>query len=75
MGRPQEKWALEEKRAQRFTRKLKRINIAAITGGLCIFLLLISVGTIKGIPREKALAPQFMSIDMRRWDRRTNCRY
>jgi uncharacterized protein YjbI with pentapeptide repeats len=67
VGRPQEKWALEEKRARRFTGKLKKINIAAITGGLCVFLLLLSVGTIKGIPREKALAPQFMTIDIRRW--------
>lgn len=67
VGRPQEKWAIEEKRSRRFTGKLKRINIAALTGGFCAFLLLLSVGTIKGIPREKALAPQFMSIDIRRW--------
>ncbi len=66
VGRPQEKWAVEGKRA-RFTGKLKEINIATLIGGFCVFLLLLSFGTVKGIPREKALAPQFMSFDIRRW--------
>ena len=67
VGRPQEKWAIEEKPVRRFTDKLKTINFAILTGGFCVFLLLLSVGTIKGIPREKSLAPQFMSFDVRRW--------
>ena len=67
VGRPQEKWALEEKPVRRFTDKLKTVNFAAVTGGFCVFLLLLSVGTLKGIPREKALAPQFMTFDVRRW--------
>ena len=66
VGRPQEKWAVEGKRV-RFTGKLKEINIATLIGGFCVFLLLLSFGTVKGIPREKALAPQFMSFDIRRW--------
>ena len=67
VGRPQEKWALEERRVWRFTGKLRKVNVAALTGCFCVFLLLLSFGTIKGIPREKALAPQFMSFDIRRW--------
>jgi len=66
VGRPQEKWAVEGKRT-RFTGKLRKINVASLTAGFCVFLLILSFGTIQGIPREKALAPQFMSFDVRRW--------
>jgi len=67
VGRPPERWAIEEKPGRRFREKLKSLNFAAVTGGFCVFLLLLSVGTIKGIPREKELAPQFMAGDIRRW--------
>ncbi len=66
-GRPQERWAVERKWTQRLVAKVKAINpvtVAVVCGAL---LMLISAGTIAGVPRDQARAPQFGAANIRRW--------
>ena len=67
VGRPDEKWNAEPSRAQRIVEKLKRTNPAAVALGLAVFLVLVSAGTIAGVPHEKSRAPQYSAANVRRW--------
>ncbi len=71
VGRPQGKMGDRREKRARFTGKLKEINIANVDRpGFCVFLLLLCFGTVKGIPREKALAPQFAVNSIYGWKRK-----
>jgi uncharacterized protein YjbI with pentapeptide repeats len=67
VGRPQERWALETKWANRAISRVRAIH--PITGGatLGIVLLLMSVGVILGVPHDRLRAPQYGLTNIRRW--------
>jgi uncharacterized protein YjbI with pentapeptide repeats len=66
-GRPQERWALENKWANRAIARVKAIH--PITGGatLGVVLLLMSGGVIFGVPHDRPRAPQYGLTNIRRW--------
>jgi len=67
VGRPQEHWAMERKWAQRCIRKLKAISPFSVATVFGIALLLLSAGTIAGVPHERSRAPQYGAGSIRRW--------
>lgn len=67
VGRPQEKWAVEWRQAQRVVEKIKSVNPMKLAGVLGFILILLSAGTIKGVPHEHTRAPQYSAVSIRRW--------
>jgi len=67
VGRPQEKWAIEWRQAQRIVEKVKAINPMKLAGLLGFVLILLSAGTIAGVPHERSRAPQYSAASVRRW--------
>lgn len=67
VGRPQEKWAVEWRQAQRVVEKVKAINPMKLAGVLGFILILLSAGTIGGVPHERSRAPQYSPASIRRW--------
>jgi uncharacterized protein YjbI with pentapeptide repeats len=67
IGRPQEKWAVEWRQAQRIVENIKAINPMKLAGVLGFILLLLSAGTIGGVPHDHARAPQYSAASIRRW--------
>lgn len=67
VGRPDEKWTTEPNWAQRTFHTFKRANPAAVALVIGIFLILVSAGTIAGVPHEKSRAPQYSAGSIRRW--------
>ncbi len=67
VGRPQEKWAVEWRQAQRVVEKVKAINPMKLAGVLGFILILLSAGTIDGVPHERSRAPQYSAASIRRW--------
>lgn len=67
VGRPQEKWAVEWRQAQRVVEKIKSINPMKLAGVLAFILILLSAGTIEGVPHEHSRAPQYSAASIRRW--------
>lgn len=67
VGRPQEKWAVEWRQAQRVVEKVKAINPMKLAGVLGFILILLSAGTIAGVPHERSRAPQYSAASIRRW--------
>jgi len=67
VGRPQERWAFERNWTQRLSGKLKAISPAAVAGALGVVLILLSIGTIAGVPHDRSRAPQYGVTNVRRW--------
>jgi len=67
VGRPQERWEFERKWAQRLAKKLKSISPATVAAGLGAVLVLLSIGTILGVPHDRNRAPQYGVTNVRRW--------
>jgi uncharacterized protein YjbI with pentapeptide repeats len=67
IGRPQEKWAVEWRQAQRVVEKIKAVNPMKLAGVLVFVLILVSAGTIDGVPHERSRAPQYSVVSIRRW--------
>jgi uncharacterized protein YjbI with pentapeptide repeats len=67
VGRPQERWALERKWTHRIARELKAISPATVAAALGTVLILLSIGTIAGVPHERSRAPQYGVTSVRRW--------
>jgi uncharacterized protein YjbI with pentapeptide repeats len=67
IGRPRERWTREAKRGWEWTSKLRNINPLKAAAYLGVLLLLLSVGTVKGVPHGKSRAPQFSAASIRRW--------
>ena len=66
-GRPQEPWAPEPNWARHLISRLGSIHPAAVALGCGVVLLLLSAGTIAGVPRDRSRAPQYGARDIRRW--------
>jgi len=67
VGRPQERWAFEKKWAQRLIAKIQATNPISVASVLGIVLLLLSAGTIAGVPHDRSRAPQYGPASVRRW--------
>jgi uncharacterized protein YjbI with pentapeptide repeats len=67
VGRPQERWALENKWANRAIARVKAIHPISGAATLGIVLLLLSGGVIFGVPHDRARAPQYGLTNIRRW--------
>ncbi|MFZ1205951.1 MAG: pentapeptide repeat-containing protein [Candidatus Acidiferrales bacterium] len=66
-GRPAERWALERKWTDRLAAKLRQVNPATVACALGAVLLILSVGTIAGVPHSRSRAPQYSESSVRRW--------
>ncbi|MGH9737853.1 MAG: pentapeptide repeat-containing protein [Candidatus Acidiferrales bacterium] len=66
-GRVQENWAAERKWTARMVVAMRRVSPSVIASGLGIALLLLSVGTLSGVPHERSRAPQYSAASIRRW--------
>jgi uncharacterized protein YjbI with pentapeptide repeats len=66
-GKPQERWAFENKWANRAMAKVKAINPISVAACLGTLLLLLSAGVIFGVPHDRARAPQYSVASIRRW--------
>jgi uncharacterized protein YjbI with pentapeptide repeats len=66
-GKPQERWAFENKWANRALAKIKAINPISVAACLGMVLLLLSGGVIFGVPHDRARAPQYGLASIRRW--------
>ena len=67
VGRPQEKWAVQWRQVQQVIEKIKSINPMKLAGVFAFILILLSAGTIEGVPHEHSRAPQFSAVSIRRW--------
>jgi uncharacterized protein YjbI with pentapeptide repeats len=67
VGRPQERWALENQWANRAIARIKAIHPVSVSITLGVFLLLLSAGVIFGVPHDRARAPQYGLTNIRRW--------
>ena len=67
VGRKQEKWAVEWRQAQRVVEKITSVNPMKLAGVLAFILILLSAGTIEGVPHEHTRAPQYSAASIRRW--------
>jgi len=67
IGRPSDKWATEDKPTPPILEKLKALRPATVLAVLFVTMSLLAAGTIAGVPQDKQRAPQFNSLDPRRW--------
>jgi uncharacterized protein YjbI with pentapeptide repeats len=67
VGRPQERWSLENKWANRVVARLRAVHPISGGAALGIVLLLLSGGVIFGVPHDRARAPQYGLTNIRRW--------
>jgi uncharacterized protein YjbI with pentapeptide repeats len=67
VGRPQERWALENKWANRAIARVRAIHPISGAATVGIALLLLSGGVIFGVPHDRARAPQYGLTNIRRW--------
>lgn len=67
IGRPSDKWATEEKPTPPILEKLKSLRLVTVLATLFVAMSLLAAGIIAGVPHDKQRAPQFMSVDPRRW--------
>ncbi len=66
-GRPQQHWATERKWTVRAADGLRRISPAVTATALGLILLVLSIGTLVGVPHERSRAPQYTPASVRRW--------
>jgi uncharacterized protein YjbI with pentapeptide repeats len=67
VGRPQERWATEKKWMERLVARMQAINPISVATVLGVVLMLLSAGTIAGIPHDRTRAPQYGPANIRRW--------
>jgi len=67
VGRPQERWALENKWANRAIARVRAIHPITGSATLGAVLLLMSGGVIFGVPHDRPRAPQYGLTNIRRW--------
>ena len=67
IGRPSDKWATEEKPTPPILEKLKALRPVTVLVVLFVAMSMLAAGTIAGVPQDKQRAPQFNSLDPRRW--------
>jgi uncharacterized protein YjbI with pentapeptide repeats len=67
VGRPEENWTPRKTYTQRWMEKIRTLSPAAMAGCLALLLTFLSVGTMAGVPLEKARAPQYRGASIRRW--------
>jgi uncharacterized protein YjbI with pentapeptide repeats len=67
VGRPQERWAFENKLMQRAIDKFKEINPISLATTMGVILLLLSAGVIFGVPHDRSRSPQYGLASIRRW--------
>lgn len=67
VGRPQERWAFEKKWMHRLVARIQAINPISVATVLGVVLMLLSAGTIAGIPHDRTRAPQYGPANIRRW--------
>jgi uncharacterized protein YjbI with pentapeptide repeats len=67
VGRPQERWALDNKWANRAIARVRAIHPISGAATLGIVLLLLSGGVIFGVPHDRERAPQYGLTNIRRW--------
>jgi uncharacterized protein YjbI with pentapeptide repeats len=66
-GRTQEHWTAERKWAARMMDGVRRISPLITAGVLGFILLLLSIGTMLGVPHARSRAPQYSQASVRRW--------
>jgi uncharacterized protein YjbI with pentapeptide repeats len=66
-GRAQEHWAAARKWTARAIDRARRISPAITAGVLGFVVLLLSFGTLLGVPHERSRAPQYSQASIRRW--------
>jgi uncharacterized protein YjbI with pentapeptide repeats len=67
VGRPQERWALEKQWMHRLVARIQAINPISVATVLGVVLMLLSAGTIAGVPHDRTRAPQYGPANIRRW--------
>jgi uncharacterized protein YjbI with pentapeptide repeats len=67
VGRPPEIWAAQGRPTKDYFARLKFLKPATLLASLFVVLLLISAGTVSGVPHDKSRAPQFAAASIRRW--------
>lgn len=67
VGRPAERWVVQSAREFPLLSKLKKASLTYILAGLALFLTFLSVGTMVGVPHDRARAPQYSAENFRRW--------
>jgi len=67
VGRPQQVWVFEQSRLKRWLLSIRILTPGTATAALCVVLLILSLGTIAGVPRDTNRAPQYSAADIRRW--------
>lgn len=67
VGRPPDRWDFERKWTRRLVAKVKAVN--SVSAGIVfgMLLMLVSAGTIFGVPHDRARAPQYSAAQIRRW--------
>ncbi len=66
-GRKQERWAAMRKWTSRVVERLCEASPAISASGLGMALLLLSIGTLTGVPHDRSRAPQYSTASIRRW--------
>ncbi len=66
-GRVRVNWAAERKWTGRMVEAMRRVSPAVTASGVGIALLVLSVGTLSGVPHERSRAPQYSAASIRRW--------
>ena len=67
VGRPRQVWVFEQSRLKRWLLSVRILNPSSATAALCVVLLILSAGTIAGVPHDTNRAPQYSAADIRRW--------
>ncbi len=66
-GRTQKRWAATRKWTERAIDAVRQISPSITAGVLGFILLLLSIGTMLGVPHERSRAPQYSRASIRRW--------
>lgn len=66
-GRKQELWALSRKWTDRLAGRVREVSPAISASVLGVVLLLLSIGTLVGVPHTQSRAPQYGAASIRRW--------
>lgn len=66
-GRKQEAWAIKRKWTSRIAGRLNETSPATFASALGMLLLLLSIGTLAGVPHSHSRAPQYSEASIRRW--------
>lgn len=66
-GRAPESWATKRRWTARLVAPFRRISPSVTASVFGLVLLLLSVGTLVGVPHERSRAPQYSPASIRRW--------